>query len=141
MFWERSCSKFPRSGRGLGLGGSRSLPLELMVRNRQRRARSGSKMAVLMLSMVKPPAVTWAGGGGLGEGGRQVKWGEGSSGEGVGFLHSSSPSGTCLPQTLEMGADGEKKGSRQRQRQGKARGQGREGGRGEGREREKKGMR
>lgn len=59
MFWERSSSRFPRSGRGLGPGGSFHLSLELRVRSRQTRARSRSKMAVLMLSMVKAAAGVW----------------------------------------------------------------------------------
>lgn len=59
MFWERSCSRFPRSGRGLGPGGSRPLLLELRVRNRQTRARRRSKTGVLILSMVKAAAGVW----------------------------------------------------------------------------------
>lgn len=68
--------------------------------------------------------------------------GEGSAGEGVGSFHSSPPPGTCLPQTPEMGADGEKKGSRERERLGKGQGMGEEmEGEGEGGRERKKGMR
>ena len=68
--------------------------------------------------------------------------GEGSAGEGVGSFHSSSPPGICLPQTPEMGADGEKKGSRDRERLGKGQGMGEEmEGEGKGGIERKKGMR
>ena len=100
------------------------------------RPRIRNKMAVLMLSMMQAVAVTWVGswvGGGVGEG---------SAGEGVGSFHSSSPPGTCLPQTPEMGADGEKKRSRELERLGKGQGMGEEmEGEGKGGRERKKGMR
>lgn len=103
MSWERSCSRFPRNGRGLGPGGSWLLPLELRIRNRKARARSPSKMAVLTPSMVKAAAGIWGWG----------RRGEGGIGERVRPPHSTSP-GTCLPQALEVMAGKEKKGGRER---------------------------
>lgn len=55
--WERSCSRFPRMGRGLGPGGSWPLPHEVKVRDREMTARRRSKMAVLTPSIVKAAAV------------------------------------------------------------------------------------